>query len=117
MKVVTVQQLSESLEACLTSVKEGEDVLVTDMGKPIVKLIAPPPAVETEEERMERLERQGIVRRGTGKLTEEFWNLPRGKPKEGCSVLDALLEERREGRCASWKARLPALPKLPTPQI
>ncbi len=98
MKVVTVQQLRESLEACLTSVKEGEEVMVTDMGKPIAKLIAPPPAMETEEQRMERLERQGVVRRGTGVFPEGFWDLPRGNPKEGCSVLDALLEERREGR-------------------
>ena len=98
MKVVTVQQLGEALEACLASVKGGENVLVTDMGKPVARLIAPPPEVESEESRMERLERLGIVRRGTGKFPEGFWDLPRAKPKEGCSVLDALLEERREGR-------------------
>ncbi len=46
MKVVTVQQLGDSLENCLAAVKSGEDVLVTDRGKPIAKLVAATGEVE-----------------------------------------------------------------------
>ena len=50
------------------------------------------------EGRLVRLERAGLIRRGKGKLSPEFFRLPRPKPKNGASVLEALLEERREGR-------------------
>lgn len=56
---------------------------------------------ETEKERRElikRLARSGkIVTRGTGKVSEEFWKMPKPKDPEGL-LLKALLEDRREGR-------------------
>jgi hypothetical protein len=59
----------------------------------------------TERERRELIKRlankthaQGeIVTRGTGRVSEEFWKLPRPKDPEGL-LLKALLEDRREGR-------------------
>jgi hypothetical protein len=46
----------------------------------------------------ERLMRSGgpVVRRGSGRMSEEFWKLPRPKDPEGL-LLKALLEDRREG--------------------
>ena len=45
-----------------------------------------------------RLARAGeLVTRGSGKISEEFWKLPRPKDPEGL-LLKALLEDRREGR-------------------
>ena len=56
---------------------------------------------ETDEERRElikRLARSGkVVTRGTGRVSEEFWDMPRPKDPEGL-LLKALLEDRREGR-------------------
>lgn len=55
----------------------------------------------TEEERrdlMQRLARSGkIVTRGTGRVSEEFWNLPKPKISDG-SLLEAVLKDREEGR-------------------
>jgi hypothetical protein len=51
----------------------------------------------TDEERLVRLEREGLITRGTGDLGE--W-LKTHKPIEipgGADVLDALLEEREGG--------------------
>ncbi|HEV8044607.1 MAG TPA: hypothetical protein VGP38_05460 [Rubrobacter sp.] len=55
---------------------------------------------KTEKERMElmqRLARGGkIVTRGTGRVSEEFWNMPRPRDPEGLARR-YLIEDRREG--------------------
>jgi hypothetical protein len=43
-----------------------------------------------------RLERAGLLTRGTGKLPGNFFDRP--LPRARKSVVDALLEERRESR-------------------
>ena len=70
---------------------------MTERGKPIAKIIPIPDAETDEERRLQRLEAQGIIRRGTGKLPKDFWDLPRPPDPEG-KVRQALIEERREGR-------------------
>ncbi len=52
-----------------------------------------------EQELKERLMRSGPppTRKGTGKVSEEFWKLPKPKITDG-SLLEALLEDREEGR-------------------
>lgn len=52
-----------------------------------------------EQELKERLMRSGPppVRKGTGKVSEEFWKLPKPKIKDS-SLLEALLKDREEGR-------------------
>ncbi len=55
---------------------------------------------KTEEERrklIQRLARGGkIVTRGTGRVSEEFWNMPRPRDPEGLARR-YLIEDRREG--------------------
>ena len=52
-----------------------------------------------EQELKERLMCSGPppVRKGTGRVSEEFWKLPKPKDPEGLA-LRYLLEDRREGR-------------------
>lgn len=52
-----------------------------------------------EQELKERLMRSGPspVRKGTGRVSEEFWKLPKPKIKNG-SLLEALLKDREEVR-------------------
>lgn len=52
-----------------------------------------------EQELKERLMRSGPspVQKGTGKVSKEFWKLPKPKDPEGLA-LRYLLEDRREGR-------------------
>lgn len=54
---------------------------------------------EAEQKEKERLMRSGapIIKRGTGKVPEEFWTMPRPKDPEGL-LLKALLEDRERGR-------------------
>lgn len=53
-----------------------------------------------EQELKERLMRSGdgaVRKKGTGRISEEFWKLPKPKIKTG-SLLEALLKDREEGR-------------------
>ncbi len=53
-----------------------------------------------EQELKERLMRSGepkMRKKGTGRISEDFWKLPKPKDPEGLA-LRYLLEDRREGR-------------------
>ncbi len=96
MKKAAVAELKASLSDYLAKVKAGEEVLVTDRGTPIAKIV-PIRTHRAMTEHMRKLEREGLVVIGRGRFPKEFWSLPRPSDPEG-SVLAALLEERREGR-------------------
>jgi prevent-host-death family protein len=98
MKVAAVTELKASLSRYLSRVKTGEEIVVTERGKPIAKIIPIPDAETDEEQRLRRLEAQGIIRRGTGKWPPQgFWEAPRLQDPEG-ELRKLLIEERREGR-------------------
>lgn len=96
MRVASITETKAKLSALLDLVKAGETVTIVERGIPVARLV---PAVGTDggddEARLQRLERTGIIRRGTGGKSELLLTPP---PKAGASVLEALLEERREGR-------------------
>jgi len=89
-----VAELKARLSRYLERVKAGQEVLVTDHGRPVAKLV---PVAEAEAgSRRESLIRDGLLLPGRGKVRPSLLRPP---PKGlGASVLDALLEERREGR-------------------
>jgi prevent-host-death family protein len=100
-RVAKVSELKAGLSAYLARVKRGEEVLVTERGTPIARLV---PVAERRgrpasalEERMERLIREGrAVRYGTGRVSEEFWKLPLPTVPDA-SLSQAVIEERGEG--------------------
>lgn len=95
MKTTTVSKLKASLSEYLRSVKAGEEVLVTERGRPIAKLT---PALSSNilPDYLVQMEKQGLIKLGPGKLPKAFWNLPRPKDPKG-RVLKAVLREREEG--------------------
>ena len=96
MKTTTVSKLKASLSEYLRQVKAGEEVLVTERGRPIARL-APTAGSETFPEELVEMEKQGLIKLGSGKLPKNFWKMPRPKDPKGL-VLKALLQEREEGR-------------------
>ena len=92
MIVTGVAQLKAKLSEYLARVRAGEDVLITDHGRPVAKIV---PAV-TDEEHLAELERKGLIRVGTMRLPEGFFDLPR-PTIEGPSLAETVIEERREG--------------------
>lgn len=97
MKSARVSELKASLSKYLARVKAGEELLVTERGRPVAKLVPVPQNEQPEPERLVLLERRGLLSIGRGRLPKNFWDRP--LPKDtGDSVLKALLEERDSGR-------------------
>ena len=96
MKTAAVSELKAHLSEYLNQVKAGMEVLITDRGKPVARL-APIIRPKDLKEPLVRMEKQGLIRLGSGKLPKDFWTMPRpDDPKD--LVLKALLEEREAGR-------------------
>ena len=95
MKTTTVSKLKASLSEYLRSVKAGEEVLVTERGRPIAKL-TPAASSEMLPDELIEMEKQGLIKIGSGKLPTGFWELPRPNDPNGL-VAKAVLKEREEG--------------------
>ena len=96
MKTAAVSKLKAYLSEYLNRVKAGEEVLITDRGKPVARLV-PISRKKAAGDSLARMEKQGLIRLGSGKLPKGFWEMPRAEDPKGL-VLKALLEEREEGR-------------------
>lgn len=94
MEQATISELKNQLSAYLKRVVAGSAVLILDRNRPIAKIER---VVEADhpEGRLERLARAGLLRRGTAKLEVQTLVPPIGA---GANVVDALIEERRNGR-------------------
>jgi prevent-host-death family protein len=97
MKSASVSKLKATLSACLAWVKAGEEVVITERGKPIAKIVPLSQNALDQQSHLTHLERVGLAQLGTGVLPEDFWQLPRPKDTEGAG-LQALLGERDTGR-------------------
>jgi prevent-host-death family protein len=95
VKTTTVSKLKASLSKYLRSVKAGEEVLVTERGRPIAKL-TPARSSDTLPEDLSEMQQQGLIKVGSGKLPKGFWDLPRPDDPKGL-VTQAVLREREEG--------------------
>jgi prevent-host-death family protein len=95
MKTTTVSKLKTSLSEYLRLVKAGEEVFVTERGRPVAKL-TPATISDMLPDQLVEMKKQGFIKIGSGKLPEGFWDLPRPKDPKGL-VLKAALREREEG--------------------
>lgn len=97
---VKIGELRNKLSALLRRVKAGEEILVYDRDKPIARIqpvAEKPPTFKSDKERLAWLETRGLVR--LPKNPNADWSfLEKPLPKSDAGVLEALLEERREGR-------------------
>ena len=86
MKTAAISELKASISEYLSKVRAGEEVLVTDRGKPIAKLI-PLDRDETDvPAHLLMLEKAGLVRIGRGKIKASFWDLARPKDEKGLAL-------------------------------
>ena len=96
MKTTAISELKAHLSEYLNQVKSGDEVLVTDRGKPVARII-PISGKKRSQGSFSRLQKEGLIKLGSGKLPKDFWTLPRAEDPQGL-VLKALLEERESGR-------------------
>lgn len=95
MEKATISQLKDRLSAYLKKVRAGRSILIVDRDQPIARLERIEPGAAADD-RLARLERAGILRRGKGRV--DTAGLRRDVPRARASVLGALLDDRREGR-------------------
>lgn len=95
MRRASVSELKTSLSDYLRGVKNGEEVLVTERGRPIARLV-PAVGAEGASDRKKRLVRAGTLRPGSRKLSPQLLKPSPVLDAEG-KILQGLLEERRGG--------------------
>ncbi len=96
MSTSSISETKAKLSALLDRVKAGETVTITDRGVPVAQIVPLNGASEVDwDARLEKLERQGVIRRPKSKRPRG-WLSAQPLPKSRKSVLEALLEERRE---------------------
>jgi len=104
MERVTIGKLRNQLSAYLRKVRAGETVVVCDRNTPVARLEPVTRRVdsETSEERVARLVAEGKLIPPKAPIPHaKLMEILRQDPpisKSGKSLLDALLEERAEGR-------------------
>ena len=71
MVSVGVAKLKASLSAYLARVKSGQEVLVTEHGRPIARLVPVVPAASDADAHLAELERAGLLVRGAGGIAAD----------------------------------------------
>ena len=96
MTVTAIAELKAHLSSYLKQVKAGQEIIVTERGRPVAKLVPIAPG-EAREERRDALAAAGLLRLGRGRIRKSLFAFPASaEPVEG--VVDALIAERDEGR-------------------
>ncbi len=93
MRSLSISELKAKLSAQLRYVKRGKRVLVTDRGRPVAMLV---PVEEPSADGLARLEAQGLVRRGAGRVPTAVLRAERPEDREA-SVRSAVARERETG--------------------
>ncbi len=96
MKKASITETKNKLSALIDGLKSGSPVLIVDRGRPVARLEA-----VTDDEldgKLARLAREGIVRPGRTRAPRTLFTEQPPRLEKGVSALEALIEERREGR-------------------
>ncbi|MDO8586533.1 MAG: type II toxin-antitoxin system prevent-host-death family antitoxin [Armatimonadota bacterium] len=95
MRTAAIAKLKAGLSGYLESVKAGEQVVITDRGRPVALIVPIDPNITGDERRAELIAK-GLVRPGRGPITDD---MIRGTAVPGLSLEDAVrvvLEDREE---------------------
>ena len=100
MKTARIAELRDRLSRYLDYVRAGGRVLILDRDRPVAEIV-PVGATDgradsADASRLDTLERDGLLRRGSGEIPSEI--MTGRAPGKGAGVLAALLEERESGR-------------------
>ncbi len=94
MRTTAISDLKARLSEHLAWVKRGEEVLVTERGKPVARIVPVGPGT-ADDERLRALVARGTLRPGKKQVGKALNSLPLCRVPEGV-VLRALDEERRD---------------------
>ncbi|HJU16853.1 MAG TPA: type II toxin-antitoxin system prevent-host-death family antitoxin [Stellaceae bacterium] len=99
MKTAGITEAKNNLSALIDGLKGGSPVLIVDRGRPVARL---EPVTSGcgggQDGRLSRLVREGLVRPRRAAPPMTLFSDPPPRAKPGASAVDALLDERGEGR-------------------
>ena len=99
MKIASITEAKNSLSALIDGLKTGSPVLIVDRGRPVARL---EPVIGTPDNdadgRLSRLLRDGVVRPRHSDPPEMLFTTQPPAIRTGASGVDALTQDRREGR-------------------
>ena len=99
MKKASITEAKNNLSALIDGLKAGSPVLIVDRGRPVARLEPVAGGREGEEDgRLSRLLRDGLVRPRRSALPRALFTSQPPRASAGTSAVDALIEERRNGR-------------------
>jgi prevent-host-death family protein len=100
MKTANVGTLRNNLSKYLEMVRKGETIEILDRKTPVARLTpirgSMKPGKDGISPWIRQLAKEGKVRLGTGRLDPKFFDHLAGN--KDARIVEALLEERREGR-------------------
>ena len=96
MKKTSITDAKNRLSALIDGLKGGSPVLIVDRGRPVARLEPVTSGVESGQDRLSRLIREGIVRPGRASPPRALFTDRPPRAKGGASAVSALIEERRE---------------------
>ena len=92
MKTISISDLKSGLSGVLRVVRLGREVIVTDRGRPVARLVPIEPAPGD----VQALVEAGLVREGRRALPKTFLDRPRPSDPDG-SLRAAVMDEREAG--------------------
>lgn len=98
MTRASISEVKNRLSALIDRVKRGDRVVITDRGRAVAVLESAIRSNADADDRLDRLERAGALRRGKGRIPKWFFTDRPPRPHGGASGLRALLDERAQGR-------------------
>lgn len=98
MKRATLTETKNNLSAIIDQVRRGETVLLLDRGRPVARIEPVLAPTAHPDDHLERLERQGVISRATSPPPMDLIRQRPPRAKGGSSILQALLQERENGR-------------------
>jgi len=99
MKRVSITEAKNNLSALIDSLKGGSPVLIVDRGRPVARLETVTGAQAGEHDaRLARLLREGLVRPRRKAPARAIFSSQPPRADPPASILDVLVEERRDGR-------------------
>lgn len=99
MKHASITEAKNNLSALIDGLKGGSPVLIVDRGRPVARLESVSGDHEGGQDgRLSRLLRDGLVRPRRSLPPQTLFSSAPPHILAGASAVEALLEERREGR-------------------
>jgi prevent-host-death family protein len=99
MKKVGITEAKNTFSALIDSLKGGSPILIVDRGRPVARLDPVTADLAADQGgRLSRLVRDGVVRPRRAPPPQTLFRDQPPRATPGASAVEALIEERREGR-------------------